>query len=459
MTTLAELVAAAHRTFAARPAVGALTFGELGAQARAAATALRRLGLRPGDRVLIALDNRPEVLALEHALWLGGFVRVAVSTRLHPAEIAAIADDCGAAAIVTELDVPGRRVIAPGADLFTGPADDFEPRRDPDELVALMYTSGSTGRPKGAQVTSGAWVAMVEAMWQELPPIGPDDVVLHVAPMSHFSGSVGSAYTLAGAAAVPLTRFDPVEALAAIDRHRVTAVTLVPTMLERLAEVVDRPTSLRAVVYGAAPISVPAMRRAQRALGTVLYQFYGLSEALAPLTVLSAADHAAGQVLSSIGRPVDSVELSILDGEIAVRGPQIMPGYWGGEPLWDGWFRTGDLGRVDDAGYVHLAGRRSELIVTGGFNVYPAEVEQAIAALDGVAEVAVLGVPDARWGEAVSAAVVRRPGAEVSEEDVRRACAQRLAGYKKPRRVVFLPELPQISIGKPDRKRLRAAFS
>ncbi|MEV0053419.1 AMP-binding protein [Saccharopolyspora shandongensis] len=461
MTTLAELVAAAHRAFAARPAVGALTFGDLGAQARAAATALRRLGLRPGDRVLIALDNRPEVLALEHALWLGGFVRVAVSTRLHPAEIAAIADDCAAAAVVTELDVPGHRAIAPGAELFSGPADDFEPRRDPDELAALMYTSGSTGRPKGARVTSGAWVAMVEAMWQELPPIGPDDVVLHVAPMSHFSGSVGSAYSLAGAAAVPLTRFDVVEAVAAIERHRVTAVTLVPTMLERLAEVVDRPTSLRAVVYGAAPISVPVMRRAQEALGTVLYQFYGLSEALAPLTVLSAADHATGdpQVLSSIGRPVDSVDLSIMDGEIAVRGPQIMPGYWGGEPLRDGWFRTGDLGRLDAAGRVHLAGRRSELIVTGGFNVHPAEVEQAIAALDGVAEVAVLGVPDARWGEAVSAAVVRRPGSEVSEEDVRRACASRLAGYKKPRRVVFLPELPQTSTGKPDRKRLRAAFS
>jgi acyl-CoA synthetase (AMP-forming)/AMP-acid ligase II len=148
-----------------------------------------------------------------------------------------------------------------------------------------------------------------------------------------------------------------------------------------------------------------------------------------------------------------------VDGEIAVRGPQIMPGYWGGEPLRDGWFRTGDLGHLDAAGRVHLAGRRSELIVTGGFNVHPAEVEQAIAALDGVAEVAVLGVPDARWGEAVSAAVVRRPGSEVSEEDVRRACASRLAGYKKPRRVVFLPELPQTSTGKPDRKRLRAAFS
>ncbi|PSK96271.1 acyl-CoA synthetase (AMP-forming)/AMP-acid ligase II [Murinocardiopsis flavida] len=496
MTTLAGLVAAAHGEFAALPAVhtpaGAVTFGRLGAMARSLAAGLARRGVRPGDRVLIALRNSPEVLAVEHGLWLGGFVRVAVGTRLHPAEVAGIAVDCAAAAVVCEPPLaaaldglpPGCRILARGPDLdglLAAAADPPEPRRDPAELVALMYTSGSTGRPKGARVTSGAWVAMLAEMRRALPRFGPGDVVLHAAPMSHFGGSVGSAYTLAGAAAVPLDRFDPAAAVAAVERYRVTAVALVPTMLERLTAAARSAAadvgSLRAVVYGAAPMPSAAVDRARDAFGDVLHQFYGLSEALAPLTVLPAADHAAdaGERRSSIGRPVESVEVRIVGGdggpvaagqtgEIAVRGPQVMSGYWrdgaGPRPVRDGgWFRTGDLGRFDGAGYLHLAGRRSEVIITGGFNVHPAEVEQAVAALDGVAEVAVLGVPDAQWGEAVAAVVVRSPGSAITAADVRRSCADRLAGYKKPRRVVFAAELPTNSTGKVAKGRLRSRLA
>ncbi|MDL4776521.1 class I adenylate-forming enzyme family protein [Actinomadura xylanilytica] len=504
MNPLADLVAAAHRRYAAHPAVlagggpagagttgaGTADFAELGARARAAAGALARLGLRPGDRVLIALDNRAETLPLEHGIWLGGLVRVAVGTRLHPEEIGAIAADCAPGALVCESRIAGAlaglpagcRVITPDAGLgalFTGPPGG--PGEGPaDGLAALMYTSGSTGRPKGARVTGAAWAAMLEAMWAALPPIGPGDVVLHTAPMSHFGGSVGSAYTLAGAAALPLARFDAGAVLEAAERHAVTAMPMVPTMLERLtAAAVERgarPAALRAIVYGAAPISVPALLRARDAFGDVLHQFYGLSEALAPLTVLAPGDHASGDAarLASAGRPVASVRLSVLDGdgaplpagetgELAVSGPQIMPGYWNDEAasaaaLTGGVFRTGDLGFVDAGGYLHLAGRRSEVIVTGGYTVHPGEVERAIAALDGVAEVAVLGVPDATWGETVAAAVVPRPGAAVTEDDVLRACAARLAGYKKPRRIVFADELPQNSTGKVARRLLRAWF-
>ncbi|MFC6885233.1 MULTISPECIES: class I adenylate-forming enzyme family protein [Actinomadura] len=495
MTALAGLVARAHRAFAPHPAVldGAggrpVRFSELGARARSAAGALARLGLRPGDRVLIALDNRAETLPLEHGVWLGGFVRVAVGSRLHPREIAEIAADCAASVVVCERTAAGAlpggvRAVTPGPELdalFNGP-DEYEPPGvSPDDLAALMYTSGSTGRPKGAKVTGGAWVAMLDAMWAALPPIGPGDVVLHAAPMSHFGGSVGSAYTLAGAAALPLARFDAAEVLAAAERHAVTAMPMVPTMLERLtAAAVRRPESLRAIVYGAAPISVPAQLRAREAFGDVLHQFYGLSEALAPLTVLSPEDHATGDpaVLSSAGRPVPSVQITVTGtdgaplpagevGEITVRGPQVMPGYWADGPATaaaltgDGAFRTGDLGSLDRDGRLRLAGRRSEVVVTGGYNVHPAEVEQAIAALEGVAEVAVLGVPDAAWGETVAAVVVRRPGAPggpVTEDDIVRACAARLAGYKKPRRIVFADELPRNSTGKVAKRALRDLF-
>ncbi|MFE0025590.1 class I adenylate-forming enzyme family protein [Amycolatopsis sp. NPDC059021] len=476
MTTLPELVSAAHRRFAEQPAVlvehGAITFAELGAQARSVAYTLAELGLRPGDRVVIALDNRPEVLAVEHGVWLGGCVRVAVSTRLHPEEIAGIAADCAAAVVVCAADLAARldelSVCTP-EQLLRGGAGP-EPPHAPGDLVALMYTSGSTGKPKGARVTSAAWVAMLEAMWSALPPIGPGDVVLHVAPMSHFGGSVGSAYTLAGAAALPLPRFDAESALATARRHGVTAIPLVPTMLDRLVAVAERdPLPVKAVIYGGAPIHVPAQIRARAVFGDVLYQFYGLSEALAPLTVLSAVDHADpdSHRLASVGRPVSSVELSVVDdqgkrvpnGEIRVRGPQIMPGYWNGAEIpAGGWFATGDLGFVDEDGYLHLTGRRSELIVTGGFNVYPAEVENAIAALDGVAEVAVLGVPDNQWGETVAAVVVAEDGHDLSEVDIRRACADRLAGYKKPRRIVFADRLPVNSTGKVAKQVLRSWF-
>ncbi|GAA4544355.1 class I adenylate-forming enzyme family protein [Amycolatopsis samaneae] len=474
MTTLAELVSTAHRDFADHPAVlgehGVTTFAGLGAQARSVAAALAGLGARPGDRVVLALDNRPEVLAVEHGIWLGGFVRVAVGTRPHAREIAGIAADCAATVVVCAAELAarldGQRTCTPES-LLRGGGAFREPPRSPDDLVALMYTSGSSGQPKGARVTSAAWVAMVTAMWAALPPIGPGDVVLHVAPMSHFGGSVGSAYTLAGAAALPLPRFDPESTWDTVRANGVTAIPLVPTILDRLVTAsAPAPASLRAVVYGGAPIQPAAQRRARAVLGDVLYQFYGLSEALAPLTVLSAADHASPDPhrTASVGRPVDSVEVSVVDtpgedGEIRVRGPQIMSGYWNGaETPADGWFATGDLGFLDEDGYLHLTGRRSELIVTGGFNVHPAEVENVLAELDAVAAVAVLGVPDERWGETVAAVVVVEDGYELSEMDIQRACAERLAGYKKPRRIVFADRLPLTSTGKIAKQPLRSWF-
>jgi len=509
VTTLADLTRRAHRRYANQPAIftgiGWQTFAELGTLARRTANRLLESGCRPGDRIITALDNRPQVLVIDHALFLAGLVRVAVSSRLHGREIAAITRDSEAVVAICEpkhvepltaqrASLPQLHMIAAerGGDLtlaeLVGPgiADNEPdvPAPSAEDVAALMYTSGTTGEPKGAVVTHGGWLAMVRAFWSELPPSGPGDVVLHAAPMSHFGGSAGSAYTFRGAGVLPVPRFEPDRILRLVHEHDVTVLPLVPTMLKELTAAAERTpanlSTLRAVPYGGSAISAPALARAHDAFGDVLYQCYGLSEALAPLTVLPARDHryAPGvplpDRLSSAGRPGPEVELAIMDdhgaavaagidGEVWVRGVAVMPGYWrkpeqSGEVLSDGWFRTGDIGHLDENGHLYLVDRRRDVILSGGFNIYPSEVERAIADLPVVHEVVVFGVPHERWGEAVGAVVVLRPGCSATAEDVVNACRSRLASYKKPVYVEFADQLPVSATGKLRRREIRDRY-
>ncbi|WP_020494789.1 class I adenylate-forming enzyme family protein [Sciscionella marina] len=494
MTTTRELTARAHRRYASAPAIlGAgtaevretLSFAELGTAARSCAAKLRAAGLRAGDRVVIAIANRPESLILDHAVFLADLVRVAVGHRLHGKEIAAIAADCAAAAVVCE---PGHRAVAEGPwqtihageGLLAEHTDGagFEPPEPvpPDDAVtALMYTSGSTGSPKGAMVTHTGWAAMVRAFWAELPPVGPGDVVLHVAPMSHFGGSAGSACTFRGAAILPVARFDPAAVLELVERHRVSVLPLVPTMLSELTKEAERTgadlSSLRAIPYGGAPISPRELDRARAVFGERLYQCYGLSEALAPVTVLSGAGHRRAELLGSAGRahPETEVVVAAPDGEavpegtrgeVFIRGPQVTPGYWGAGAATDehGWLHTGDIGVLDAEGLLYLVDRTSEVILSGGFNVYPSEVERAIEGVPGVEAAVVFGEPHERWGESVAAVVVPHKGGTLTAEEIVRSCRERLAGYKKPLHVEFTESLPLSATGKVARREVRERF-
>jgi long-chain acyl-CoA synthetase len=320
----------------------------------------------------------------------------------------------------------------------------------------------------------------------ELPTLGTDDVILHVAPLSHLAGYFEPTCSARGVAHLVHEAFDPVAVLDAIERHRVTTIPLVPTMLNMMLPEVDADpgrdfSSLRAIAYGGSGIAPDRLARAVAAFGDVFVQFFGLSETPMPLTALSRRDHEYDPAgpwparLASAGRPNPFVELRLEAedggavatgevGEIVVRGDNVMAGYWGKPEQTaatireDGWALTGDLGRFDADGYLYIVDRKRDMIVSGGYNVYPAEVENAISALVEVAEVAVVGVPDERWGEAVKAVVVARPGVELSEAEVVAACDARLAAYKKPRSVDFVAELPKTGSGKIMRRRIRDRY-
>ncbi len=541
--TLVDLVRHATTRYARSRAVlhhdGWWTFAELARVTTLLTDGLRDLGVRRGDRVVAALDNRPELVALDHAIWRLGAVRVALSARLHGAEVAWIAGDCEARLVLCEgrhLDAVDGRSAWPAASVVRslppdGPyaltdalgvavpdvsgADGSRGHDDPvtvsatavgirpDDVAALMYTSGSTGRPKGAIATHRAWVAMMTALAAELPPVGPGNVVLHVAPMSHFGGAVGHACTFRGAAVVTMPRFAPQRVLDALRTQDVTVLPLVPTMLRALVERVEAagggeggegrplPTPvaphLRAIAYGGSASSPELLHRAGHVFGEVLHQFYGSSEAMVPLTALSARDHVVPEDeplprrLGSAGRPtpLSDVRLVTADGtdartgtvgEIVVRGPTVSPGYWtpgqprdavdapGPPPPGPGWFATGDLGVLDEDGYLYVVDRAKELIVTGGFTVYPREVERVIETLDPVADVAVVGIPHERWGEGVAALVVVRPDATLTADEVVDVCRAHLADFKKPVHVEFVTALPHTSTGKVDRSALRQRF-
>lgn len=485
-----------------------VTYGSMGAWSEGVAAALLARGLRPGSRVAVLLENRAELVAIEWACLLSGLVWVALNVRTSVPELQGILDDCLPEAIIystaleslvadirfspacqrfcldssgeawTELVTAGERALERGVRISAPEAE---------QPVRIRYTSGTAGRPKGAVLPRRSYDASVQAVSAVLRPLRQTDVVLQVAPMTHAAGAMLLPHAAVGARAAILGHFDPQLLVSAIETAHVTATFLVPTMLVRFLEALEEPTrvrSLRTLVYGGASMPVDRLEGALSALGPVLVQIYGLTESTWPVCALLREDHVRrpGESreewharLHSCGRPTSVGRLRIVDGrgqdveagqlgELWVRGDNTMIGYWaasGASPTDEkgvdsaGWMHTGDVGFVDADGFVTIVDRLHDMIVSGGFNVYPREVESALSKHPAVLESACVGRPDPEWGETVHAAVVLRPGMSVSVEELGRHCASLLAGYKKPRSFEFVEALPKNASGKILRRAVR----
>jgi len=482
------------------------TFRQLEARSNRLANALIGLGLRKGDRVAFQMSNRPAIVELECALYKAGLVRVPLNARLAPAEVldviangdpkVFIVGDSHADSVQELLGQLGsvEHFVCAGAavagwhdyEALLAQAADTNPDEpmQPDDLAVLHYTSGSTGKLKAAMQTVGNRMSHLRKVAMHRMRAAPGDVLLLSGPLTHASGMFIQPFLYQGGAILIQERFDPEALLAAIERWRVTYTFMVPTMLNRLAThpAVGRHDlgSLKQIAYGGAPMAPARIREAWEALGPVLSQGYGGGETTGGLILLSTADHARAvrerpEILASCGRPIGESEVRVVNeqgavvqgdeiGEIVVRGPDVFAGYWREPELTagafgaDGWLRTGDLARVDGEGYIYIVDRSKDMIISGGFNVYPTEVEQALYSHPAVYEACVVGVPDETWGEAVKAVVVLRPGHRASEADLVQHCRELLADFKKPRSVDFVAELPRNPNGKLSRKLVREPF-
>ena len=436
-----------------RPALvwdgGAVTYGELERRVAAAAAELRTRGVAPGDRVGVRLTNGPDCVAAYLGALRAGAVLVPLNHLLAPVEIEQRLTESGASLFVD----------TPLAD--RGPDDTEAVPARPGAPAVILFTSGTSGRSKGAVLTHGSILAAAENAHRALE-LRPDDVVLGAAPFSHVLGlSTGLLATLAAGAAVAIVeRFHPEETLRFMTATGTTILLGVPTMciaLSQAARSAEQLPPIRIAHVGGASVPVEAGRDFERTFSCELYEGYGLTELSGiATTYLAGQERKAG----SVGMPLGGTELRIAEpdtagvGEVLFRGPSVISGYWENPEATaetiddDGWLATGDVGYVDEDGYLFLVDRKKELIIRGGYNVYPREVEEALYAHPDVLEAAVVGVPDDVYGEEVAALVVLRPGASVPPGDLQAWAKERVAAYKYPRLVAVVDELPKGPTGK-----------
>lgn len=450
--------------------------------------------LVPGDAVAVLMKNCCEYLELLYAIWWMGGVVVPINHKLHPAEAAWIADNAQARLIFTD----GGQVFAP-ADLPPGcreldgrplPAAQVGPSleapcaRHDQDLAWLFYTSGTTGRSKGVMLSHGNLMAMSLCYPIDVDPVTAGDAVVYAAPMSHGAGLYNFIHVRCGARhVVPESRgFDAAELFALATRLHDVSLFAAPTMVKRMVEQARRQgyggEGIKTLVYGGGPMYLADLEQALDTFGPRLVQIYGQGES--PMTIsalprsLIGDRHRPGWAAraASVGQAQACVEIRILDaahqplpcgerGEIAVRGATVMQGYWRNETatrqtLVDGWLLTGDIGFLDSAGYLTLTDRSKDVIISGGSNVYPREVEEVLAQHPHVFEVCVVGEPDAQWGESVVAFVVTGDGQPLDQTALTAWFTERMASFKKPKKYIFRDELPKNSYGKILKTDLRA---
>ena len=487
-----------------------MTYAALDAGSNRAAQALASKGVKKGDRIAYMGKNSHLYFEILVGAAKLGAVMVPVNWRLAPPEVAYILNDCQAKILFigpgfdelagkirdnldhvelilgsekAEADFPGYPAWRDGFD----PVDPMVPCGEDDDALQL-YTSGTTGHPKGAIMTNGsifssrsAGITEEDLMdWQK--PV-PGEITLLAMPCFHISGTgTGLAVMFTGGSAIVLPEYDPTQALDLIAQYNISKIFMVPAAIQILlnhprAKDVDF-SNLKYITYGASPIPLELMKQAMDVLGCGFVQMYGMTETSGTITTLNPEDHDVNgnDKMRSVGTPLPGVEIKIIDpetgetlpprtiGEIATRSAKNMKGYWNRPDATaetidaDGWLRTGDAGSLDEDGYLYIQDRLKDMIISGGENVYPAEVENALYANPKVADVAVIGVPDEKWGEAVKACVVVKPGEELTEAELIADARTRIAGYKCPKSIDFIDALPRNPSGKILRKDLRAPY-
>jgi len=460
----------------------ALTYAGLDDATARLAHMMTSMGIGPGDRIGLMVPNVPEFGLVFYAALRCGAVVVPMNPLLKEREIAYYLGDSGARFLfawhqvadvaATGAKEAGAELVAVGGPAFAEsyssqpPVSEVVPR-EPQDTAVILYTSGTTGRPKGAELTHAGLNRNQEITARNLLLLTPDDVIMGCLPLFHVFGlTCGlNAAIATGAMLTLIPRFNPDKALAVIERDRVTVFEGVPTMYAAMlhTDPATRPdvSSLRVCISGGAAMPVEVMRQFEDAFGAIVLEGYGLSET----SPVASFNHPhAPRKPGSIGTPVEGVAIRLVGqdrqevapgevGEIEIRGHNVMKGYWGkpeetAAAIRDGWLATGDMARADEDGYIYIVDRKKDLIIRGGYNVYPREVEEVLYEHPAVAEAAVVGIPHESLGEEIGAAVVLKPGADASPADLSAYVKSRLAAYKYPRRVWLLDSLPKGPTGK-----------
>lgn len=510
---IGTLLTKSAQTFPDNPAVihgsKTLTYSQFNSRVNRLANALNRLGIGQGDNVALLQYNYPEMLESMFACFKAGCGAVPINFRLHPNEFSFIIDHSEAKAVILSPEfnkqsheIRGRipkarhlitlsdaqdelldyeRLISPESDQFT------DVHVQPDDMAWLFYTSGTTGMPKGAMLTHRNLLAMNMNFYADIcPGFGAGEVILHAAPLSHGSGLYALPNIGKGALNVILESksFDPDLVFKTIEEYRITNMFAAPTMVKLMADspAVSRydHSSLKALAYGGAPMLVEDLKEAITRLGPCLVQLFGQGESPMTITYLPHGDHVLEgspeqmKRLGSAGIQRTDVEVKIFDtvgrklppndtGEIVTRSDLVMKGYWRNpeataRTIKDGWLHTGDMGYMDEDGYLFIMDRSKDMIISGGENIYPREIEEVLVRHPAVREVAVVGVPDTKWGEAIKAVVALVPGRSAIEAELISFCKEHIASYKKPKTVDFVDELPKNNYGKILKRELRAKY-
>ncbi|MBW1785053.1 MAG: long-chain fatty acid--CoA ligase [Deltaproteobacteria bacterium] len=483
------------------------TFHQVNERVNRLANALTGLGLKKENRVALLSPNRHQLIEAEYACYKNGFVRVPLNARLSISELVHMLNDSEAHALIMGPeyveDIEGAKsqietvshflAISDGTPdmvdyeeiLETGSAGEPNVSVELDDLANLAYTSGTSGVLKAAMTTHRNRIAMVKKhLFVPDMDIDRHSVMCHVGPVTHASGGMTLPIWLRGGCNVLLYGFDAKILFETIQRERVTHLFLVPTMINFLLADPNIKkhdlSSIRTILYGASPMPVERIKQALEIFGPVLIQGYGQTETSSGFTFLPKEDHVFEgdpirlKRLSSAGIPNIEVDVRVVNengddvkpgevGEIIEKGDDTMVGYWKApeltaESIIDGWMHTRDMATVDEDGYIYIVDRKSDMIISGGFNIYPSEVENILHEHPAVFEAAVISVPDDKWGESVKAVVVLKEGMSVTEEELIEQCKSRLASFKKPRSVDFVNELPKNPYGKVLRRNLREKY-